>query len=282
MFSTSTQTSLFTELKPFLKWAGGKRQLLDKLREELPLSFNRYFEPFIGAGALLFDMKPQNAFISDINEELINCYLVIRDEPDALRAEISKHKHDESYFYSLRNSDRNPDFKTLSPAMRAARTIFLNKTCFNGLFRVNSKGYFNVPFGKYKNPTIIDDELIYNISTYLNTSDVSIKHQDFETAGQIPVKGDFIYFDPPYDPLNVSSSFTGYQFKFDREDQKRLKEVFADLDKRGCKLLLSNSSTDFIRELYSDYSIIKVTANRAINSVAAKRGKVNELLIKNY
>ena len=166
--------------------------------------------------------------------------------------------------------------------MRAARTIFLNKTCFNGLFRVNSKGYFNVPFGKYKNPTIIDDEMIYNISTYLNASDVSIKHQDFETACQIPVRGDFIYFDPPYDPLTASSSFTGYQFKFDREDQKRLKDVFADLDERGCKVLLSNSSTDFIKDLYSDYTITEVKANRAINSVAAKRGKINELLIKNY
>lgn len=282
MVSTSTQHSFFPELQPFLKWAGGKRQLLRKLREQLPLSFDRYFEPFIGAGALFFDVQPPKAFISDINEELINCYLAIKNEPDLLVKQIKQHQHDESYFYSLRNLDRSVEFKSLSSIERAARTIFLNKTCFNGLFRVNSKGHFNVPFGKYKNPTIIDEKLVYNISVYLNSSDISIKHQDFETACSIAVTGDFIYFDPPYDPLTPSSSFTGYNFKFNRGDQQRLRDVFVDLDERGCKVLLSNSATDFIKGLYSNYNIIEVKANRAINSVGTKRGKINELLIKNY
>jgi DNA adenine methylase len=267
---------------PFLKWAGGKRQLLDELKANLPETFNRYFEPFLGAGALLFELQPHNARISDLNGELVNCYQVIKDDPQGLLAEISKHEHTEAHFYEVRNLDRLPDFKSLPPTVRAARTIYLNKTCFNGLYRVNSKGYFNVPFGKYLNPTILDEGLLESLHNFLNTHGISIYNEDFQAACSFAEAGDFIYFDPPYDPVSSSSSFTGYNFKFGRGEQERLKDTFVELDKRGCKVLLSNSATDFVKELYAEYHIMEVQASRAINSVATKRGKVSEALVRNY
>lgn len=269
-------------LHPFLKWAGGKRQLLNELKANLPETFNRYFEPFLGAGALLFELQPHNARISDLNGELINCYQVIKNDPQGLLAEISKHEHTETHFYEVRNLDRLPDFKSLPPAVRAARTIYLNKTCFNGLYRVNSKGHFNVPFGKYVNPVILDEGLLASLNSFLNTHEISIYSEDFQVACSFAGAGDFIYFDPPYDPVSSSSSFTGYNFKFGRGEQERLKDTFVELDKRGCKMLLSNSATDFVKELYAGYHILEVKASRAINSVAAKRGKVSEFLVRNY
>lgn len=270
------------KLHPFLKWAGGKRQLLNELKANLPGTFNRYFEPFLGAGALLFELQPHNARISDINGELINCYQVIKDDPQGLLAEISKHEHTEAHFYEVRNLDRLPDFKSLPPAVRAARTIYLNKTCFNGLYRVNSKGHFNVPFGRYRNPTILDEGLLESLHSFLTTHEISIYNEDFQAACSFAGAGDFIYFDPPYDPVSSSSSFTGYNFKFDRDEHERLKYTFVEMDKRGCKVLLSNSATDFVKELYAEYHIVEVQAARVINSVASKRGKVREFLIRNY
>jgi DNA adenine methylase len=270
------------KLQPFLKWAGGKRQLLHHLNATLPDSYNQYFEPFIGAAALLFELQPPVARISDINEELINCYLVIKNNPEELLAELERHEHTEAHFYEVRNLDRLPDFKSLPPAVRAARTIFLNKTCFNGLFRVNRKGQFNVPFGKYNNPTILDPNLLQALHTFFNTHDISIHNEDFKVACSFARAGDFVYLDPPYDPLSLSSSFTGYNFKFDRDDQKRLRDVFVDLTKRGCLVLQSNSSTDFVKELYADFRMAEVAAKRAINSVATKRGEIPELIITNY
>jgi DNA adenine methylase len=275
-------TSPDKRLQPFLKWAGGKRQLLDALTANLPQTFNRYFEPFIGAGALLFKLQPHNAHISDVNEELINCYQVIKDDPEGLLAEIEKHEHSEAHFYEVRNLDRLPDFKTLPPTVRAARTIFLNKTCFNGLFRVNRKGHFNVPFGRYNNPSILDKGLLEALHTFFNTHEITIAHEDFETACSVAEGGDFIYFDPPYDPLSPSSSFTGYNFKFGRDEQLRLRDVFVSLTRRGCLVMQSNSCTKFIRELYADFRIIEVAAKRAINSVGSKRGEISELIITNY
>ncbi|HVF67150.1 MAG TPA: DNA adenine methylase [Pyrinomonadaceae bacterium] len=289
MSVTESQQALFevaperrVKPHPFLKWAGGKRQLLDELKANLPVTFNRYFEPFLGAGALLFELQPYNARISDLNGELINCYQVIKDDPQGLLAEISKHEHTEAHFYEVRNLDRLLDFKSLPPAVRAARTIYLNKTCFNGLYRVNSKGHFNVPFGKYLNPVILDEGLLVSLHSFLNTHEISIYNEDFQVACSFAGAGDFIYFDPPYDPVSSSSSFTGYNFKFGRGEQERLKDTFVELDKRGCKVLLSNSATDFVKELYAGYHIMEVQASRAINSVATKRGKVSEFLVRNY
>lgn len=273
-------------LQPFLKWAGGKRQLMPFIREQIPAKFNKYFEPFIGGGAVLFDLQPQKFRISDVNAELINCYQVIRDNPDELLEHIRTHHNTEEYFYELRGVDRKPEFNQLTPIKRASRIIFLNKTCFNGLFRVNSRGQFNVPFGNYRNPTIADEFVIKAISNYLKSNDVEIVCEDFADACASATKDDFIYFDPPYDPVSDTASFTGYSLdKFDRQEQIRLRDLVKDLTMRKCKVLLSNSNTEFIRELYKDkkfYIIDIVYANRNINSVGSSRGKISEVLIRNY
>lgn len=277
-----TVTGRQVKLQPFLKWAGGKRQLLEDLKANLPKTYNLYFEPFVGAGALLFGLQPQQARISDLNEELINCYQVIKDDPKGLLIEISKHEHSEAHFYEVRNLDLLPEFKELSPAARAARTIYLNKTCFNGLYRVNRKGHFNVPFGRYSNPTILEESLLVALHDFLNSHEISIHNEDFEIACSLAESGDFLYLDPPYDPLSSSSSFTGYNFKFDRVEQVRLRDVFVSLSERGCYVMLSNSCTDFIKELYGGFRIVEVAAKRAINSVGSKRGQISELIITNY
>ena len=273
-------------LQPFLKWAGGKRQLLPHIRKYAP-NFSKdkaYYEPFVGAGAVLFDLQPKKAFINDVNSELINCYQVIRDNVEALIEDIKKYRTDSSeYFYQIRELDRSSAYKDLSPVQRASRIIFLNKTCFNGLFRVNSQGQFNVPYGNYKNPTLIDEIVIKAICNYLNQSDITITQLDFAEAVKTAKKGDFIYFDPPYDPVSDTASFTGYNLdKFDRNEQVRLKTVYEKLGAKGCKVMLSNSSTNFIRDLYKDYKIITIPANRNINSVGTGRGQINEFLILNY
>ncbi|AFY75396.1 DNA adenine methylase Dam [Synechococcus sp. PCC 7502] len=289
--ATSRRKSNNLILRPFLKWAGGKRQLLPVLRQYIPKNFSSstYFEPFVGAGALLFDLQPKKAVINDANKELINCYQTIKDNPDELlelTREYQKNISKDRY-YELRELDRKPDFEKLSNVQRAARIIYLNKTCFNGLFRVNSQGQFNVPYGDNKNPIVADDAVIKAISKYLNNNNIIITDKDFKEAVSTTKKGDFIYFDPPYDPLSDSSSFTGYDLSgFGKDEQRRLKEVCDELVDKGCKVLLSNSSTDFIKELYSDknyYTCQEVKANRHINSVGTSRGKINEILVfSNY
>jgi DNA adenine methylase len=270
-------------LRPFLKWAGGKRQLLPEIRYYVPRKFNTYFEPFLGAGAVLFDLQPKRAIVNDINFELINTYRVIKNDVDALIADLTKHKNEKEYYYRLRDVDRTDEFSSLLPVERASRIIFLNKTCFNGLFRVNSQGQFNVPFGNYENPKIVNDIVLRAAYQYLMCNDITILNDDFETAVMQVKKGDFVYFDPPYDPVSDTSSFTGYNLDgFNRDDQVRLKQVFDVLSKKGCKVLLSNSATPFIRELYKEYAIVTISANRAINSDALNRGKVDEILVMNY
>jgi DNA adenine methylase len=272
-------------LQPFLKWAGGKRQLVPEIRKYVPTKFKLYFEPFVGAGAVLFDLQPQTALINDANEELINCYRVIKEDPEGLIAHTRQHRNTKDYFYRLRSLDRTAEFKSLSQLERASRIIFLNKTCYNGLFRVNSQGQFNVPFGKYANPVIVDEIVIRAVSRYFNEAQVQISNDDFEAALAGAGRGDFVYLDPPYDPLSDTSSFTGYNLNsFGRDEQRRLQTVCDDLTRRGCKVLLSNSATEFIRELYSDtsrYTIVEVEASRNINSVSTSRGKISELLIFN-
>lgn len=272
-------------LQPFLKWAGGKRQLMPEIRKQIPAKFNRYFEPFVGGGAVLFDIQPKTGLINDANKELANCYKVIKEKPEELLKDIQNHENTEDYFYKLRGLDREAEFNTLTDVQRASRIIFLNKTCFNGLFRVNSRGQFNVPFGNYENPLIVNHIVINAISKYLNDNNIEIINGDFSNAVKTATKGDFVYFDPPYDPVSDTASFTGYNLdKFDRNEQQRLKEVVDDLTRRKCKVLLSNSATDFIKELYEEnyYIIDIVYANRNINSVGTGRGKVSEVLIRNY
>ncbi|HEV7684044.1 MAG TPA: DNA adenine methylase [Pyrinomonadaceae bacterium] len=271
--------------QPFLKWAGGKRQLLPKIREYIPRKYKLYFEPFVGAGAVLFDLQPQTVLINDANEELVNCYKVIKNHPTKLIAAARAHPINKKHFYHLRSQDRDPGLTTLTTVERAARIIYLNKTCFNGLFRVNSQGQFNVPFGKYTDPTIVNDVVIKAVSQYLNKASVQISNDDFEDALQGAGRGDFVYLDPPYDPLSDTSSFTGYDLTaFGREEQRRLKDVCDRLHHTGCKVLLSNSATPFIRKLYSDrskYTVVEIDANRNINALGTGRGKITELLIFN-
>ena len=272
--------------QPFLKWAGGKRQLLPTLKQFQPRKYTQYYEPFVGAGAVLFSLQPQKCVINDTNTELINCYRVIKENPEELLALCQQHQEQNSkeYYYKLREQDRSNDFKNLAAVERAARIIYLNKTCFNGLFRVNSSGQFNVPYGNYSNPIIADPDVIRAVSAYLNQSKVEILEGDFEQAVARAKKGAFIYFDPPYHPLSETSSFTGYSRDgFGEEEQKRLKKVCDELADKGCQVLVSNSATSFIRDLYDDlrYKIEAVKANRAINAVGSKRGRINELLVYN-
>lgn len=270
-------------VKPFLKWAGGKRQLIPELKNHMPDAYNNYYEPFIGGGALLFNLQPKKAIISDSNQELISCYGVIRDSLDELIEDLRQHRNEEEYFYKVREWDRKDSFKSKTPVQKASRIIFLNKTCYNGLFRVNSQGQFNAPFGRYKNPNILDEAVLKAVSSYLNAAKVKILNQDFAQTVARARKNDFIYFDPPYDPVSDTASFTGYDINgFNKDEQKRLRDTFARLSDKGCKVMLSNAYTDFIRDLYQDYICIRVKATRAINSKASRRGKIDEILVKNY
>jgi DNA adenine methylase len=273
-------------VKPFVKWAGGKRQLVPTiLANHLPKNYNlqTYYEPFIGGGALLFSLQPKKAVINDSNAELINCYKIIKNSLDELIEDLKNHKNDEYYYYDIRDWDREKNFKSKTEVQRASRIIFLNKTCYNGLFRVNSQGQFNVPFGKYKNPNILDIAVLKAVNKYLNENQVRILNSDFQEAVKDAKGGDFIYLDPPYDPVSETASFTGYDVNgFNKQEQRRLKEVFDDLNSRGCHILLSNACTEFIEDLYKDYPHTKISAIRAINCNGKKRGKVDEILVKNY
>lgn len=271
-------------IQPFLKWAGGKRQLLPEIRKYIPKRMGTYYEPFLGGGAVLFDLQPKKAVINDINSELINTYLVIKNNVDELIEDLRKHENTSDYYYKIRDLDRDKNrFSKLSDVEKASRLIYLNKTCFNGLFRVNSQGQFNVPFGRYKNPNIVNEFVLRAVSHYLNNNEVKILNGDFADAVSSAKKGDFVYFDSPYDPVSETASFTGYTLGgFNKDEQIRLRDLFVDLDKRRCKVLLSNSATDFIKDLYKDYHIEIVSATRNINSIATKRGKIDEVLVMNY
>ena len=276
-------------IKPFLKWAGGKRQLLSDIKKYLPKSISNctYYEPFIGGGALFFELQPKKAVINDFNGQLILTYNVIKDNVDELIKLLKKYmkKNIEESYYNIRNMDRDLEkFNMLTDVEKAARLIFLNKTCYNGLYRVNSQGLFNVPFGKYKNPTICEEIVLRQISSYLNSNEIKILNIDFEQAVSTANKKSFIYFDPPYHSPD-KTNFTGYQVNgFDDNEQERLYNVMIKMTNRGIKCLLSNSDTEYIRELYTHefFEIISVQAKRAINSDSAGRGTVNEVLIKNW
>lgn len=271
-------------VSPVVKWAGGKRQLWPEIKKEIPQSFSTYYEPFVGGGAVLFALQPSQAVINDVNEELINVYRVIRDQLDDLLQDLKQHKNESDYFYQIREQDRNPQvYAELSNVQRASRTLYLNKTCYNGLFRVNQQGEFNAPFGRYKNPNIVNEKTLTAVSAYLNRAQITLQTGDFVQAVAGLDQTSFVYFDPPYDPISQSASFTGYdQGGFSRSEQIRLKELCDSLNKQGVKFLLSNSATEFILELYRDYDLRMVQAKRSINSNARKRGAVAEVLVKNY
>jgi DNA adenine methylase len=263
---------------PFVKWVGGKRKLLKELESRIP-KFERYFEPFIGGGALLFHLQPEKAYISDINSELINLYKTIRDDVENLISDLEKHIHSEEYFYEIRNLDRKDDFEKASNIFRASRFLYLNKSAFNGLYRVNRKGEFNVPFGRYKNPIYAIPENLRECSKFLKK--VEIRNGDFEKFS--PKEGDFFYLDPPYFPVSETSNFTSYSKDgFSFQEQKRLLDFAKRIDENGGKFLLSNSYSDEVLEFYKDFEIEVVEMGRSINNKGTGRGKVKEVLVANY
>ncbi len=271
-------------ISPILKWAGGKKQLLPQIEALIPKKYTSYYEPFLGGGAVLFSLQPRVAYINDYNEDLINVYDCVKNDLESLIVLLKTHENTPEYFYKIREIDRNTKtFEKLSKVEKASRFIYLNKTCYNGLFRVNRAGEFNTPFGYYKTPNIVNEPTLRAVSVYLNENKISYFSQDFEKFLNNVEKGAFVYLDPPYDPVSLSSNFTGYtNLGFNREEQIRLKNVCDKLNKNGVKFLLSNSATEFIQDLYKDYSINIIKAKRSINSNAALRGNVDEVLIKNY
>lgn len=271
------------EIPAFLKWAGGKSKLIPQFEKFFPKEITNYYEPFLGSGAVFFYIKqkynPEKITLSDKNLELINCFKMVQKKPEELIALLKTHrkKHSKDYYYRVRA--QNPS--EMPPLERAARLIYLNKTCFNGLYRVNSKGQFNVPFGYYKNPGIVNEVRLRKASELLQG--VAIKAMDFERLDELVEKGDFVYFDPPYYPISKTSSFTQYNGDlFTEAEQVRLLHLFEKLDKKGCKLMLSNSSADFIKELYKEYRIETVFAKRVISCDASTRGEISEVVVLNY
>lgn len=266
--------------RPFVKWVGGKRQLLGVLNAAAPKNFGRYYEPFVGGGAFLFSQLPNSATISDANPELINCYEVIRDDVDGLIRSLVTHKNEEEHFYTVRAKD----LKKLTKVQRASRIIFLNKTCFNGLYRENKSGQFNSPFGRYENPKITDKENLLAISEYLNTDSIEIYCEGYQSILSKAVAGDFVYFDPPYVPMTKTASFASYvKGGFGLQDQSELADVFAELAHNNVQVMLSNSNTELIHNLYQEFNIKIIHASRSINCKGGLRGKeANEVLITNY
>jgi DNA adenine methylase len=267
--------------EPFLKWAGGKQRLLSVFDPFLPEDFEDYYEPFLGGGAVFFYLnhigRIKKALLSDLNNELMNVWRLIRDDVERVIAQLSEYEYDKDLYYTTREMDP----EKMTPIARAARTMYLNRTCFNGLYRVNSKGEFNVPFGRYKNPLICNSDNLRRVHQVLQN--VELQAWGFENVLESAGPGDFIYFDPPYVPVTRTSSFTAYTaLPFNEAHQGRLREVFTMLDRRGCQVMLSNSDTPLVRELYKGYDIREIQAPRAINRNGLRRGNVTELVVRNY
>ena len=272
--------------RPFLKWAGGKRQLLPVLRAHLPANWQtlRYYEPFLGAGALLFSLSPRRAVVNDANQQLIQTYQALKQSCEEVIALLEEHweYHCQEYYYQIREMDRDSGFEALPAAVKAARLIYLNKTCFNGLHRVNNQGWFNVPYGRYVNPAICEADVLRSVGDYLRRNNITLRSGDFAAAVRGARRDSFVYFDPPYHSPD-NANFTSYQANtFGETEQRRLRDTFAALTRRGVPCLLSNSDTAFIRHLYDGYHIDTIQARRAINSDATQRGAVNEVLIWNW
>ena len=271
--------------KPFLKWAGGKQQLLDQFEPFFPNEIHRYFEPFLGGGAVYFRLwntgrLAGTACLADTNAEVINAYRAVRDNVDELIGLLTCHErqHSREYYYRIRALDRSHTAQT--QVEQAARTIYLNRTCYNGLYRVNRSGHFNVPMGSYREPKIVHEETLRAASRALQNAHLAVRN--FEAILDHAQPGDFIYFDPPYDPVSKTASFTSYTSgSFGDEDQRRLAQVFAALSARGCYCMLSNSYTPFILNLYQDFKVETVQAIRAINSNGSARGQIAEVVVLN-
>ena len=269
---------------PVVKWVGGKRQLLPQILPLIPKRMTTYCEPFLGGGAVLFALQPKRALVNDLNQDLMTVYRVIKENADALIEHLSRHENTPEYFYRIRDLDRDKAaYAALSDVEKASRLLYLNKTCYNGLFRVNASGAFNSPYGHYRRPNIVNEQTIRGVSRYFNSCDITFFSGDFAAVLEQVPKGGFVYLDPPYDPVSDTASFTGYnKGGFGREEQVRLKECCDALTARGVKFLLSNSATTFIRELYGSYRVSLVQARRAVNSVASRRGAIEEVLVRNY
>lgn len=275
MSSIATASPL--SARPFLKWAGGKGQLLAQYHGFYPTQYGRYFEPFLGGGAVFFDLGPRRAVLSDVNPELVNVYECVRDRVDRLIPLLQEHqrRHDREHYYRVRA--RVPRHRI----QRAARLLYLNKTCFNGLYRENAKGQFNVPMGRYHNPRICDPDLLQAAAQAL--AGVEIHRRPFTEVVHQAQPGDFVYFDPPYFPLSPTSSFTAYsRYAFGEPEQIQLRDTFVHLAQRGVQVMLSNSDCPLIQDLYSSWPRHPIAATRAINSKADRRGKITELLITSY
>ena len=272
---------LFLEAKPFVKWAGGKRQLIEQLVQNLPEEFNNYYEPFLGGGALFFKLsllgKIKHAYLNDVSAPLVLAYKTIKEKPTELIAELGngKYKNDKETFLRIRAEQPTDSVRA------TARFIYLNKTAFNGLYRVNSSGGFNVPFGKYNNPKILDEENILAVSTALQKDELTCV--DFEMAVVSAKKGDLVYFDPPYHPVSKTANFTSYtKDSFTELDQARLAILIRKLTEKGCFVMLSNSYSPLILDLYKEFGVNVVNATRMINCKAEGRGKVKEVIVTNY
>lgn len=275
------------ETHPFVKWAGGKTQLLTKIKELMPEKYNNYYEPFVGGGALFFSLQPKTFFINDLNKDLIDTYECFTNDTlfnnlkDKLK--VYENNHSEEQYYDVRKLDQNEFYSSFPIYDRAARLIYLNKACFNGLYRVNSKGFFNVPSGKKDKVKTYDEENFLNIKEYFKNSKYTITSLDFEEAVKSASKGDFVYFDPPYDNLDKKETFTSYDKDgFGKNEQIRLANLIKKLDKKGVYIMLSNHNTKFINDLYKDFNIHIVNARRNINSKGDERKGVEEVIITNY
>ena len=267
--------------RPFLKWAGGKARLIQQYIPYFPTYFKTYYEPFVGGGSVFFylhERQAAKAFLTDINAELITTYRCVRDDVEKLIDLLKEHQlqHSKDYYYRIRTTIESSELK------KAARLIYLNKTCFNGLYRENSKGEFNVPMGRYKKPNICDFSNLRLASVALQSAEIEIRSFE-KVLNHASNSEDFVYFDPPYYPVSTTSNFTSYsRYAFNENEQYRLKDVFVELAQSGVRVMLSNSDTSFIRNLYKDFHIHTILARRAINSNAKKRGKINELLVTSY
>lgn len=277
-----------SEPKPFVKWVGGKRQLMQDLENNFPKQFSTYHEPFLGGGAVMFNLltkKPQlSCNVSDFNSDLILAYVTIRDKLEKLIESLENHsknyhKNSTEYYYEVRKQEPKQQIEKVS------RLLFLNKTCFNGLYRVNKKGQFNVPLGRYTNPNIVNKENLTAVSKILQSKKIKISCRDFEAVLGDAKKGDLVYFDPPYQPVSSTANFTSYTHRdFTEEDLERLAKLADQLHSKGCYVLLSNSNSKTVKDFFSKkhWKISSINVNRAINSNAQKRTGHKEIIIKNY
>lgn len=277
-------TQALTLPRPFLKWAGGKSQLIAQYLNYFPSSYQNYYEPFVGGGAIFFHLQPKRSFLVDINFELVNVYRAVRDNLEDLILLLEHHQesHCREHYYAVRSTEADCSSLNDNNLERAARLIYLNKTCFNGLYRENSKGQFNVPIGSYKKPLIYDPDVLRADSIALQSAEIENASFDW-VLQKANGSEDFVYFDPPYYPISPTSKFTAYnRYSFSEADQIRLRDVFRELSDRGVKVMLSNSDCPFVRDLYKDFNIHTIYATRNINCNAEKRGKITEVLVTSY